>query len=328
MMVSMNAESPGAPTVVVAVLTYRRPRDIAEILPMLVEQAASVRDLTAATRILVVDNDPAAGARGAVHAVRAAHADEPTVRVDYVHEPRPGISAARNRALDEAVASDVLVFIDDDERPRDGWLGALMAMHAATGAAAIAGPVASRFEVEPDEWVRAGRFFDRRRPASGTELDVAATNNLLLDLRRVRAWDLRFDAGFGATGGEDTLFTRSIVARGGRMLWCAEAWVDDVVPRARTTHRWVVLRALSSGNSWSRTTLALTERGSARLRSRLGLTARGGIRIVGGLARIASGAAGGGMGQRARGVRTLARGAGIVTGAWGHAHREYARDDG
>ena len=44
----------------------------------------------------------------------------------YVHEPAPGISAGRNRALDEAGDADLLSFIDDDEVPRPGWLSALI----------------------------------------------------------------------------------------------------------------------------------------------------------------------------------------------------------
>jgi len=321
------------PTLVVAVLTYRRPRDIAALLPMLVDEVRGAAGATSAGRIVVVDNDPDAGARATV-AEAAAAARAAGVDVAYAHEPEPGISAGRNRALDAAPDDDLLVFIDDDERPAPGWLDALLALQRETGCAAVAGPVESRFEVEPDAWIHAGRFFERRRPATGTVLEVAATNNILLDLRRVRAWDLRFDAGFGATGGEDTLFTRAIVAHGGRMLWAADARVLDIVPRARVTHRWVVLRAMSSGNSWSRTTLALAGSGRQRALARATLTARGALRVGGGLAGIAVGAAaaltgagraGAGLGRRARGVRTLARGAGIVSGAWGHAHREYAR---
>jgi succinoglycan biosynthesis protein ExoM len=298
------------PTVVVAVLTYRRPRDIAALLPMLVDEVQGAAGVTSAARIVVVDNDPDAGARDAV-AEAASTAAAAGVGVSYAHEPEPGISAGRNRALDEAPDDDLLVFIDDDERPASGWLDALLALQRSTGCAAVAGPVESRFEVEPDAWIHAGRFFERRRPATGTVLDVAATNNILVDLRRVRAWGLRFDAGFGATGGEDTLFTRAIVAHGGRMLWAADARVLDIVPRARVTHRWVVLRAMSSGNSWSRTTLALA--GSSRERSvaRATLTARGAVRIAGGLASIAAGAAAGvagaGLGRRARGVRPTVR---------------------
>ncbi|WP_414171257.1 glycosyltransferase family A protein [Clavibacter tessellarius] len=277
-----------------------------------------------AVRIVVVDNDPAGGAGAAVEDAAAASA----VPIAYVHEPTPGISAARNRALDAAGDDDLLVFLDDDERPDPGWLAALVRARQATGSAGVAGPVRSEYEVEPDAWVRAGGFFVRRRPATGTRLEVAATNNLLLDLRAVRAAGLRFDVDLGTQGGEDTLFTRQLVASGGLLTWCAEAGVVDVVPRARTTRRWVVLRAFSSGNSWSLTSVALAPASpAARARIRAEATARGLVRALGGTGRIAVGAATSSVAHRAKGTRTLARGAGMVAGAFGWSYQEYARRD-
>ncbi|MBF4617477.1 glycosyltransferase [Clavibacter sp. VKM Ac-2873] len=320
-----------ASSLVVAILTYRRPDDIRAVLPLVAAQAAGLREaaeadpaLPRAVRIVVVDNDPAGGAGAAVE---DAAADSP-VPIAYVHEPTPGISAARNRALDAAGDADLLVFLDDDERPDPGWLAALVRARHATGSAGVAGPVRSEYEVEPDAWVRAGGFFARRRPATGTRLEVAATNNLLLDLRAVRAADLRFDVELGTQGGEDTLFTRQLVASGGLLTWCAEAGVVDVVPRARTTRRWVVLRAFSSGNSWSLTSVALAPASPvARTRIRAEATARGLVRALGGTGRIAVGAVTGSVAHRAKGTRTLARGAGMIAGAFGWSYQEYARRD-
>ncbi|MDQ0743982.1 GT2 family glycosyltransferase [Clavibacter sp. B3I6] len=325
-----RAVAPAA-SLVVAILTYRRPDDIRAVLPLVAAQAADLREaaeadpeLPRAVRIVVVDNDPAGGAGAAVEDAAAVS----PAPVAYVHEPAPGISAARNRALDEARDDDLLVFLDDDERPDPGWLAALVRARQTTGSAGVAGPVRSEYEVEPDAWVRAGGFFVRRRPATGTRLEVAATNNLLLDLRAVRAADLRFDVDLGTQGGEDTLFTRQLVASGGLVTWCAEAGVVDVVPRARTTRRWVVLRAFSSGNSWSLTSVALAPATpAARARIRAEATARGLVRALGGTGRIAVGVATGSLAHRAKGTRTLARGAGMVAGAFGWSYQEYARRD-
>ncbi|MFT2752259.1 glycosyltransferase [Clavibacter sp. Sh2088] len=324
------AAAPAA-SLVVAILTYRRPDDIRAVLPLVAAQAAELREaaeadptLPRSVRIVVVDNDPAGGAGAAVE---DAAADSPAP-IAYVHEPTPGISAARNRALDAAGADDLLVFLDDDERPDPGWLAALVRARQATGSAGVAGPVRSEYEVEPDAWVRAGGFFTRRRPATGARLEVAATNNLLLDLRAVRAAGLRFDVDLGTQGGEDTLFTRQLVASGGLLTWCAEAGVVDVVPRTRTTRRWVVLRAFSSGNSWSLTSVALAPAVPAdRIRVRAGATARGLARALGGTGRIAAGVVTGSLAHRAKGTRTLARGAGMVAGALGWSYQEYARRD-
>jgi glycosyltransferase involved in cell wall biosynthesis len=310
-----------AASLTIAVLTYRRPADLAAILPLLAAQAAAVEPPLRA-RVLVVDNDPDAGARSAVEAFAATAA----VPVVYEHEPVPGISAARNRALDASAAEDLLVFIDDDERPSEHWLRNLLATRRSTGATAVVGPVVSTFEVEPDDFIRAGRFFDRLRHPTGTALEVAATNNLLLDLREVRRLGVRFDPAFGITGGDDTMFTRQLRQRGGSMVWCDEAVVVDVVPAARITRRWVILRALSSGNSWGLTSMRLAPSTPARVAAGARLHARGGARLLGGLGQAALGTVGRNKAHRARGIRTSARGLGMILGAWGVSYREYRRD--
>jgi len=326
-----DAPAPGsadAPvTLTVAVLTYRRPGDLDEVLPALVAQARTVAPLGVVARVVVVDNDPDASGRERVlrGADEAGTAAEGPVDVTYAHEPVPGIAAARNRALDEGGDDDLLVFVDDDERPSDRWLVELVTLQRATGAAAVVGPVRSEYAVPPSPYLVAGGFFERRRLPTGTRVDVAATNNLLLDLAVVRREGLRFDLALGQLGGEDTLFTRTLVARGGTVLWCAEAMVTDVVPAARVTRRWVLQRAYSSGNGWALTSVMLAGRGPGRALVRLRLTARGGVRLAGGAARWALGVASGSLRHRARGTRTLMRGAGMVAGAWGSGYREYGR---
>jgi len=311
--------------VTIAVMTFRRPGDLAEILPLLAVQAAASATDRTAVDVLVVDNDPDGTARAQV-ATFATEAARSGVDVRYEHENVPGISAARNRALDASTESDILVFIDDDERPVDRWLALLLETFDDEQPVAVVGPVISHFEVEPEPWVVAGRFFDRRRLPTGTHVDVAATNNLLLDLNRIRVAGLRFDLEYGITGGGDTMFTKQIRAHGGEMVWCDEAVVHDIVPRERLTRRWVLIRALRSGNSWSLTSVDSVPSGTARLGVRLRLTGRGVVRLVGGSARFAAGVIFRRDAHQARGLRSAARGLGMTTGAWGYRYREYRRD--
>ncbi len=310
-----------AETLTIAVLTFRRPDDIAAALPLLAAQAAAVAGEALTVDLLVIDNDPAESARERVTAFAATS----PVPVRYVPEPTAGISAARNRALTESADRDLLVFIDDDERPTDVWLSALLATYREHHSAAVVGPVISEFEVEPEPWIQAGRFFVRRRMPTGTTLDVAATNNLLLDLRVIRQHGLAFDPAFGIGGGEDTLFTRTLFKLGAPMVWCDEAIVLDIVPAARITRRWVTHRAFSSGNSWSLTSLALADSAAERAKVRTVSTVRGLVRLAGGVARLLVGVPTRSLGSRARGVRTIARGAGMVAGAWGYSYQEYRR---
>jgi glycosyltransferase involved in cell wall biosynthesis len=304
-----------SPRVIIAALTYRRPDDLSELLPLLVAQA---EEADQPTTVLIVDNDPAAGAKEQVESF--GH------DIRYAHAPEPGIAAARNVALEHAADQDVLVFIDDDERPVPQWLSLLLAEWRRTRPAAVIGPVVSEFAARPDAWVEAGRFFDRRRLPTGTEITVAATNNLLLDLAFVRQHGLRFDLRFGLTGGSDTLFTRQLHRAGGRMIWCDEAVVTDVVPAKRVTRQWVLQRAFRSGNSWATTSVVLAGAGAgAKLSTRARVVGQGVPRVIGGAARLAAGALLRRLDLRARGMRTIARGAGMISGSVGLAYMEYKR---
>jgi glycosyltransferase involved in cell wall biosynthesis len=306
----------------VAVLTYRRPAELAALLPRLALQGKECASRTgAAVSVLVVDNDPA---QSAAHLVTADQIAEP--RTQYAAEPKPGIAAARNRALDEADAADLLAFIDDDEMPNPGWLSALAEAYVSyEQPAGVVGPVVSEFAVPPRRWVAAGCFFDRQRHATGAEVQIAASNNLLLDMTVVRKFGVRFDERFGISGGSDTLFSHELVTNGGRLVWCDEALVVDQVPAGRVSARWVLQRALRSGNSWSRTLLALPLSPPERLRRKGVLTGRGVLRVAGGLAQFFSGLVIWSMRRQARGLRTAARGVGMLIGAYGMVYSEYRR---
>lgn len=300
----------------VAVLTYQRPDDLDEALPRLVEQVRSV----AGANLLVVDNDPEPSARGVVD----RHARDAPGLVRYVHEPRPGIAAARNAALD-ATGTDLIVFIDDDERPGPRWLATLVAAFEEFGGAGVVGPVVSEFEGDLDPWIVAGRFFERLRHPTGTRVTVAATNNLLLDLRLLTRWGTRFDEEFGISGGSDTVLTLTIAQHGGILTWCDEAVVTDVVPRARATRSWVLRRAFRMGNSRSRAAVHVAPGVLAALRERAVWLVRGAVRCAAGALRAGAGSVLRRPQHAARGTRTMMRGAGMVLGSVGGIYKEYRR---
>jgi succinoglycan biosynthesis protein ExoM len=303
--------------ITVAVPTYRRPDDLRAALPLLLEQARGTADRYVAD-VLVVDNDP--GRSGAAVVAELA---APELR--YVAEPTPGIAAVRNRAIDEAAGSRLLAFIDDDERPMTGWLDALVTTWTATGAAAVSGRILAEYAGELDPWIRAGDFFVRRSLPTGTGIDVAATGNLLLDLEQIRRFGVRFSSALGLGGGEDTLFSRTLARAGGRMVWCDESVAVDRVPLSRMTRSWVLTRAWSHGNAAVLTELRLADGPGGRPAVRLRGMARGLLRVAGGAARWAWGALVRSDRHRARGLRALCRGAGMVGAACGVVFQEYAR---
>lgn len=301
--------------VTVAMLTYRRPENLEASVRALREQL----DQVPGSRLLVVDNDQQPSAAEVMGRLSAGDA-----RVRYLHEPRPGIAAARNRALDET-ETDLLVFIDDDERPSSQWLRSLIGAWETYRSTAVAGPVLSRLAEPVDPWITAGGYFERLRHRTGTTVQTAATNNLLLDMGQVRALRLRFDEGFGLSGGSDTVFTRQLVARGGRIIWCDEAPVYDVVPDDRATRAWVKARARRIGNSDARAAVHLASRRRDRVVARFVSTFRGTIRVTAGGLRVVYGKLRGSTAAEARGTRTMLRGMGMLRGAWGSYIYEYRR---
>lgn len=331
----------------IAMLTYRRNDYLAQVIPELLAQADDVCDAQTTASVLIVDNDPQAGARAVVEAARAAlggeqpeaaessgAADSDAVtmsRLVYVHEPEPGIVAGRNRALSQAHGSDALVFIDDDEIPSPGWLKALVSTWRAQGCAAVTGPTPPTFEVAPSAWVTASGAFDSWEAADGAQVPSADTGNLLLDLAVVEGLGLRFDPRYGLTGGEDSLFTRQLTRAGGVIRFAAGAVVTKRVPAARARRTWVLERSLRSGSSWARVRIdtAAPDGGAsgrlARLRLRLGYGAKGlakagidGARA--GVARIR-----GDVPAQARYEVSSRGGLGMVVGALGVHVREYGR---
>lgn len=306
--------------VTVAVLTFRRTEHLAPLVGDL-EREIGLLSAGSTTRVLVVDNDPDGSGRGALEALT------PSVDLVCVVEPRPGIAAARNRALLECAEDDVLVFIDDDERPDRGWLATLLATHEQHGHVAVSGPVRTVFDGAVDPWVEAGRFVDRSHRdghRTGDLVTEAATNNLLLDLGTVRRLGLCFDESLRLSGGEDSLFTRQLTRAGGRIVWCAEAWVTDLRPGERTTRSAALRRAYSLANSATVAQVKLGGGGPAAL----GVRARV---LTGGLVRVGTGAASFLLGSgtrrlpwQANGARLVARGLGTMSAALGLRHEYYA----
>lgn len=304
------------PEVVVAVATYRRPAALARLLPELVAQVQGYAGLAS---VVVVDNDPVGGAREQV----SGWSDQ---GVRYVHEPRPGIAAARNRALQAAGDAALLLFVDDDGLPTPGWLTHLVAAWQRWHPTAVSGPTLPRFEEgEPDAWVAGSGIFERTVRETGSLLGGASTANLLLDLAQLQAHGLEFDEAFGLTGGSDTMLTHAIVAAGGEIRWCDEAEVLDFHSVDRMTPAWVRRRSYRTGNDWSRVALALRRPGPRRLAERLELVARGAVRGATGLANQARGVVRGDVGRRALGACQVSTALGVLGGALGVVSVEYGR---
>lgn len=302
--------------VAVGVLTYRRPDLLLRLLPQLLDQLAALPD-DMSGQILVVDNDPECSA------AIVARQFGSTIR--YISEPTPGIAAARQRCLSEAAEFDLLQFIDDDEEPADDWLSQMIGAWQEFGRpAAVAGRVVARYAGTPSPWIEAGGFFIRRAHPNGTALPAAPAGNLLLDVAQVTRLGVCFDVDLGLRGGEDTQFTKQLVHRGGRIVFCDKAAIFDLVPAQRMTRRWVLRRAWFQGGVAAHLELRQLSGAPALLR-RMWFILTGSARSVVGLSKALLGALTRNHGLNARGWRLAYRGAGMMAEAAGRSGQEYGR---
>jgi succinoglycan biosynthesis protein ExoM len=238
-------------TGVVVIATYRRPQRLALTLDSIAAQTVGSR-----LSIVVVDNDPAGSARSA-----SARSD---IEVRYVHEPLPGIAAARNAGLREARRSneDFILFIDDDEIASPAWAAELISTSLRLNADIVCGPVLADYPAGTPPWIRRGRFFDRPRRETGLLTGyVPATNNTLVrrSLLAGAGWP-QFDEAFSMSGGSDSDFFVRLSPYVPRIAWSDEGIVREGVEINRLSLKWILRRKIRLGNVSARIMLRHSSR--------------------------------------------------------------------
>ncbi len=311
-----SADSDRAGIVAVCCLTFRRPVGLRRVL----EGIAALRFDTGVTpesvRVVIVDNDPEGSGEAIVDEMRA----EVPFELRYAVEARRGIPFGRNRAVAESGDVDLIAFLDDDEAPEPDWLAQLLHTAAETGADVVTGPVLPVFDERPPDWVLRGRFFDRRRHATGELLHYARTSNVLIRRDLIARWEEQpFEVAFGMSGGDDTYFFKRAYLDGATIVWADEAVVREWVPVTRVSVRWMLKREFRRGNTLSLCLRMLQDSPARRVRrvvGGLGQIARGVVTVPFGLVR--------GREVAVAGLKRIWFGAGLIGGLTGSVVSEYS----
>ncbi len=237
------------PEITVAVCTRDRTADLARLLESLREQEYP------RLKVLVVDNAPSDEGTARL-VVRCAQ----TMAIDYVVEPRPGLSWARNRAI-EATTSEVIAWADDDEVCEPGWATELArAFVEVPEAGAVTGIVApaelvseSQLWFERYSGVRRGRGFERAvfspqtartqsplypLPPYGAGANMAFRRSAI---ERIGRFDTALGTGTSTLAGEDTAALCALLLAGGTVVWQPSAVVHHRHRRDRRSLEKVML---------------------------------------------------------------------------------------
>ena len=302
------------PTVTIAIITCNRPAGLEKLLSALM-QLRFPNFPSIECRVVVVENGTKLEAEDQVKRYRERGLD-----VIYAHEPTPGISYARNHAMDSAMKlGDYFAFIDDDEYPEPTWLDELLSCAISRNAPVVRGPVLPVYPEGAPAWAEQGGFFLRGRFPTGTEVKYGACNNVLIRSELLRDAGLRFDPRFALTGGEDTLLFLQLSEQTKiKIIWCDSAVVFEDLPLDRVSVLWLLRRAMREGSNMPQYDAVLGKRRFFRLRWIL----QGLVHIARALPLRCVGILGDEL-QRIRSRRELALGIGMIRGSFGGEINEY-----
>lgn len=227
----------------ICICTYKRTQLLTELCRLIDQQVADINT----TEIIIVDNDPAHSAREVLTSLQAT-LNTPLI---FVHEPVANIASARNTAINTAKGEWILC-MDDDEVPDPQWIQSMLDTQRQYQADVVFGPVVPRYLSSTPSWVVEGKFFDRPRFPTGTEITVqnARTGNVLLHRSLLAQVDGPFDTRFGRTGAEDTMLFKILKQKGARFIWCDEAVVHEIVPDQRANLIWLLKRSYRLGQTY------------------------------------------------------------------------------
>ena len=225
----------------VVVPTFRRPEGIKTALGSLLGQSSGGRLM----EVIVADNDPEAGARDCV----AEFVQKAPFDINYVHVPEPGVSNARNGAL-EHVRGRFIIFLDDDMEALPGWVENLVATSLKFNAGIVFGPAHARMpHPEDPRNIFLEPYFSRlaKTDHEGLIKETLGTGGCLLDLNLCQMPEPPFDTSLNEVGGEDDLLFDHLRQGGTKVAWSPNAKAWEHVPEKRATDRYIWKRNFAFG---------------------------------------------------------------------------------
>ena len=196
--------------------------------------------------VVVVDNDAEESGRAACEAFKNHPSGVP---VRYFTNAVRNLSEVRNSTMDHA-SGELLAFIDDDEWASDDqWLARMIATMEKHQTDCVFGRVIVHYPESSPDWIVAGDMFGKDRHPHESHQKKGATSNALLKAGWVRDQEIRFDPYFGKSGGEDTDFFHRIFKAGGKLIYDANATVEEMVEPHRLNLEYIKKQNIRIGQT-------------------------------------------------------------------------------
>lgn len=218
---------------IVAFCTYNRAERLPDLVGALRAQACPIP-----FEILAVNNN----SKDNTVAVLEQLVREPGASLRYVTETRQGIVPARNRAIEECINADYMLFLDDDELPQPGWVAAAYRALTEFDAECVGGRVVVNFSPGQrplwlgDEllgFLAEVNYGDNAFPVTSTDTPVWTANvgyrmAIFRNDPSLR-FDVRYNRRGNIGGGEDAMMFRCMLQQGMRIYYAPDMVVEHFV---------------------------------------------------------------------------------------------------
>ena len=188
----------------------------------------------------------------------------------YHYESTPGLSRARNIAVDK-VQADIVAFMDDDAVAHDDWLEKILAAFDSSGgrAGVVGGKVLPEWEVEPPLWLlgeshssESSEYYNHQCPLIGNlsivnwgdsvrpindgewlaGVNIAFKRELVLQHGGFDTSLGRNRSSFSLLSNEESNLMKDIMSSGYESIYTPYAVVRHHIPRERISQSWLLKR--------------------------------------------------------------------------------------
>lgn len=233
-------------SVLIAIPTFQRTARLKHVLPHVIKTLRSDHQI----EILVIDNNALPSEQKNVHEI----ANQSPYPFHYIHEARPGVSNARNAAI-EFASSRFIAFLDDDMEITENWIDGLVRVSLQHNAGVVFGPLIAKFaDAANPRNAYLSSFYVRhsKQTDAGVCDEAFGTGGCLIDLESCSLPFPAFDTHLNESGGEDDILFETLRASGTLFGWAPSALCYECVPEARTTSKYIARRNIGYGQGPSR----------------------------------------------------------------------------